>query len=129
MTVTLSRGVVTRGGGHLYFVGIEGDENQKPGRLRYVWAYSSNAWLHEEECFYIRADGGEVPVEITDEHEELIMESAKDFPDDPEDYPEEIRISMDGFTFRAQSLLFENNVIFEQFKCLEEEAYGEGETC
>ena len=126
MTVSLSRGVVTRGGCQFYFVGSEGDENQKPGRLRYVWSYSSNVWLHKEECFYIRADGGEVPVEITDEHEEVFMESAKDFPDDPEDYPEEIRISMNGFTFRARSLLFENNVVFEQYKCLEEEAYGKG---
>ena len=67
-----------------------------------------------------------MPVEITDDHEEVFMESAKDFPDDPEDYPEEIKISMNGSTFRARSLLFENNVVFDQYKCLEEEAYGKG---
>ena len=126
MIVSLSRGVVTRGGGHLYFVGIEGDKNQKPGRLRYVWACSSHAWLHEEEDFYIRADGEEVPVEMTDDYDEVIWESLKDFPEDPEDYPEGITISMNGSTFCARSLLFENSVVFELYKCLEEEAYGKG---
>ena len=38
----------------------------------------------------------------------------------------EIMISMNWFTFRARSLLFENNIVFEQFKRLEEEAYGKG---
>ena len=68
-----------------------------------------------------------MPVEITDKHEEVFMEATKDFPDDPEDYPEEIRISMNGFTFHARSLLFENDVVFKQFKWVEEEAYGKGE--
>ena len=126
MTVSLSRGVVSRGGYHFYSVRIEGNENQKPGRLRYVMAYSSHAWLHEEEDFYIRADGEEVPVEMTDDYDEVIWESLKDFPEDPEDYPEGITISMNGSNFRARSLLFENDVVFEQYKGLEEEAYGKG---
>ena len=80
----------------------------------------------KKSVFTFVQTGGEVPIEIKDDHEEVFMESAKDFPDDPEDYPEEIRISMDAFTFCARSLLFENNVVFKQFKCLEEEAYGKG---
>ena len=121
-TVSLSRGVVTRGEGQFIFFGIEG------GRLRYVWADGGNhAWQHEEEHFYIRADGEEVPTIISDEQEEAFMEAAEEFPEDPLDFPEEIMVNLDGDIFRARSMLFEHDVCLKQFRRLEEKACENGE--
>jgi len=127
-TVSLSRGVVTRGEGQFIFFGIDGEESKKAGRLRYVWADGgNNAWQHEAEYFYIRADGEEVPTIVSDEQEEAFMEAAGEFPENPWDFPEEIMINLDGNIFRARSLLFEHDVCLKQFKRLEEKAYEKGE--
>ena len=112
------------------FFGMEEEKDGKAGRVRYVWADGGNyAWQHEAECFFIRADGEEVPTIISDEQHEVFMEAKEEFLalEDPWDFPDEIMINLDGDTFRARTLVFEHEVCLKQFKRLEEKAYEKGE--